>query len=115
MNPPLKFPLPRPLGKASSVYIDTDNEQIKQMYEAGYSLRQIAEKSGVSKPTIIKRLRAMGVPIRPRGGVPFKRGSDLRNPSQMRTRNITGPGNVGGAHQQFSGAPTAGSKNIPRT
>ncbi len=55
----------------------------------------------------------MGVPVHTRWSRHSTGGSDLRNPSQMRTRNITGPGNVGGAHQTFSGSGKTVKTNLP--
>ena len=95
------------------VAIPLDNDKIKQMYQDGLSSFDIGKQLGVNQKTILKRLRAMGVPIQPRGKPPLKRGSDLRNPSQMRTRNITGPGNVGSAHQTFHGSPQTVQTNLP--
>jgi uncharacterized protein YjcR len=93
-----------------------DNDLIKQMYvDQELPIDRIANHLGVSSKPIHRILKQMGVEMRPTGPVPSAGGSDLRNKHKMRTRNITGRGNVGGAHQQFSGAPTAGSKNIPRT
>jgi len=86
MNPPLKFPFwsasrlanqRMPRGMDSPVYIDTDNEKIKQMYQDGLSSYEIGKQLGVSKTTITNRLKAMGLPIRPRGSAPFKKGSYL--------------------------------------
>ena len=101
----------RPRG--SHGYIQLDDEKIKQMYEAGASSTEIGRQLGVTYITILRRLKAMGVEPRPRGVNPLKRGSDLRNRSQMRTRNITGKGNVGADHQTFYGSPKTVSTNRP--
>ena len=90
-----------------------DDEKIKQMYKDGYTSKNIGEELGVSYQTIIRRLKAMGVPVHTRWSRHSTGGSDLRNPSQMRTRNITGPGNVGGAHQTFSGSGQTVKTNLP--
>jgi DNA-binding NarL/FixJ family response regulator len=94
-------------------YKQLDNEKIKQMYQDGYTAVDIGKQLGVSYKTIYSRLKSMGIERRTRGDYTFKRGSDLRNPSQMRTRNITGPGNVGGAHQTFHGSPQTVQTNLP--
>jgi len=101
--------------RPASPPIPLDNEIIKQMYEDGFSSYEIAEELGVSNKTILKRLKAMGVPIRPPGYQPFMKGSykGSTSASSQRTRNITGPGNVGGAHQTFPGSSQTVQTNLP--
>ena len=41
-------------------------EDLQNLYEVKSS-REISEMLGVTKPTIIKLLRELGIPIRPRG------------------------------------------------
>ena len=98
-----------------NLYKNLDNEKIKQMYEDGFSSYEIGEELGVSFKTIIIRLRAMGVPIRPSGFQPFNKGSYKQSTSapSQRTRNITGPGNVGDTHQTFSGSSQTVKTNLP--
>ena len=95
--------------------LSLDNEKIKQMYENGFSSHAIGEELGVSFKTIIKRLKAMGVPIRPSGYQPFNKGSYKQSTSAppQRTRSITGPGNVGRAHQEFPGSSQTVKTNLP--
>ena len=60
------------MGKPLSgpfAYKQLDNEKIKQMYEAGYSLKEIGEEFGVSNTTIQNRLKAMGIDRRFKGTI----------------------------------------------
>ena len=85
-----------------------DNEKIKQMYEDGYTSYQIAEELGVSYNTIIRRLHALGVKMRPRGYYhSTKVGSD-KSRKYMSTRNITGKGTAN--TQYFSGMDDSGTQ-----
>lgn len=42
-------------------------QQMKSLYLAGSSIRQLSEKFGISCGAVVGRLKAMGVRIRPRG------------------------------------------------
>jgi predicted DNA-binding protein YlxM (UPF0122 family) len=45
-----------------------DVERMKAMYAKGLTLRQIAEKLGVTHQAVHQQLTRAGVPMRPRGG-----------------------------------------------
>ena len=86
-------------------------------------MRAIGEELGVSKQVIARRIRSQGEAdagdseyyIRPPWGT-MASGSNLSRASKRwanRQISGTGPGTAG--TQRFDRAPTAGSKNIPRT
>lgn len=44
-----------------------DDEKLRDLYEAGYSLREIGARAYMSRTAVTNRLRAMGVVLRSRG------------------------------------------------
>lgn len=86
-----------------------DTELIRQRHAEGGNAEEIGKELSVSGETIRRRGKTMDPPLmfpRTGGPRPLKKGSHkgtTSRPSQ-RTRNITGPGNVGAAHQEFPGS-----------
>lgn len=54
----------RPVGEPRSAELGPD---AKRLYESGLSLEQVAKRRGVGRTTVAKRLREMGIVIRPSG------------------------------------------------
>lgn len=54
----------RPVGERRSLELGPD---AKRLYESGLNLDEVARRCGVGRSTVAKRLREMGVVIRPSG------------------------------------------------
>jgi len=66
----LKFQLEIPVSypaKARSSIVKRGHERLRVLYRLGYSIREIAEWTGVSRETVRKLLIKLDVPMRPRG------------------------------------------------